>query len=183
MARAGRPAREVIQDILDLTTGPVFYQVTAGEVAARANQARSIARLAPNRVVVKIPATTENLALAAHLKTEGISCAITAVASPAQVYLASLAGASYAAVYVNRLTRQLGDGIQVVSKCVAIARTSPIRILAASLKSVDEVIATLLTGVPDITLPLDLILQLGEHELSRKAVEEFAAYSEQPAAE
>lgn len=183
MAKAGRPAREVIQDILDLTTGPVFYQVTAGEVAARADQARSIARLASNRVVVKIPATTENLALAAHLKTEGISCAITAVASPAQVYLAALAGAFYAAVYVNRLTRQLGDGIRIVRECVAVAGTGPLHILAASLKSVDEVIATLLTGVPDITLPLDLILQLGEHELSRKAIEEFAAYSKQPATE
>ncbi len=182
MAKTGRRARDVIQDILALTTGPVFYQVTAGETAARLAQAHSMARLAPDRVVIKIPATTENLALAAHLKGEGVSCAITAVASPAQVYLASLAGATYAAVYVNRLTRQLGDGIQVVRECVAIARTNPIRILAASLKSVEEVVATLLTGVSDITIPLELILRLGEHELSRKAIEEFAAYTEQPSA-
>jgi transaldolase len=63
---------------------------------------------------------------------------------------------------------------------VAIARTSPVRVLAASLKSVEEVIATLLAGASDITIPLELILQLGEHELSRKAIEEFAAYTEQP---
>ena len=183
MAKTGRRARDVIQDILALTTGPVFYQVTAGEAALRLEQAHSMARLAPDRVVIKIPATMENLALATRLKGEGISCAITAVASPAQVYLASLAGASYAAVYVNRLTRQLGDGIHVVRECVAIARASPIRVLAASLKSVEEVVATLLTGVSDITIPLELILRLGEHELSRKAIEEFAAYTEQPSAE
>jgi transaldolase len=182
MAKTGRPARDVIQDILGLTPGPVFYQVTAGEAAARLEQARSMAALSSTRMVIKITATTENLALAAQLRNEGIACAITAVASPAQVYLASLAGATYAAVYVSRLTRQLGDGIQIVKECVAVARTSPIRVLAASLKSVEEVVAALLAGASDITIPLELILKLGEHEMSRKAIEEFAMYAEQPSA-
>jgi len=164
---------------LELTTGPVFYQVTAWEVGARADQARSISRLAPDRVLIKIPATTENLSLAARLKSEGISCASTAVASPSQIYIATLVGAAYAAIYVSRLTKQLGNGIEILRDCVAVAQKSPIRVLAASLKSVDEVIATLMTEVSDITLPLELILKLGEHELSRKAIEEFSTYQEQ----
>jgi transaldolase len=180
VAASGRAAPDVIQDILALTTGPVFYQVTAAEIDAL-EQARSMALLAPTRMVIKIPATTENIALAARLENEGISCAITAVASPAQVYLASLAGASYAAVYVNRLTRQLGDGVQVLRECVTVARASSIRVLAASLKSVEEVVAALLAGASDITIPLELILKVGEHDLSRKAIEEFAASTEQPA--
>lgn len=174
MAKTERPEIDIIHDILELTTGPIFYQVTAENVAVRADQARAISRLAPDRVVIKIPATTENFSLAARLKKEGISCAITAVASPSQVYIATLVGAAYAAIYVSRLTKQLGDGIGILRDCVSIARKSPVRILAASLKSVDEVIATIMTEVPDITLPLELILKLGEHELSLKAIEEFS---------
>ncbi len=179
MARAGRPEMDVIHDILELTTGPVFYQVTAEEVAARADQARSFSRLAPDRVVIKIPATTENISLAAHLKSDGISCAITAVATPSQVYIATLAGATYAAIYVSRLTKELGNGIEILRNCVAVARKteSPTRILAASLKTVDDVIATLLIEVSDITLPLELLLKLGDHELSLKAIEEFTTYT------
>jgi hypothetical protein len=60
---------------------------------------------------------------------------------------------------------------------VAISQKSSTLILPASLKSVEEVIATLMTDVPDITLPLELILKLGEHELSYKAIEEFSTYT------
>lgn len=175
VAKTGQPGMAVLQEILGLTSGPVFFQVTAGTAEGRAEQAREISRLAPQQIHVKIPATTENIALAAHLRKEGIQCALTAISSPAQAYLASLAGATYIAPYVNRLTHSLGDGVAVVRKCAAILLGSRTRILAASLKSVDEVVETLLAGAHDITIPLDLILSLGEHELSQKAIEEFAA--------
>lgn len=174
VAKTGRPAVTVIQDILEITTGPVFFQVTAETVGGRAEQARSAFKSAPERLIVKIPATTENLSLAARLKEEGIACAITAVSSPSQTYLATLAEASYVAIYVNRLTRQMGDGIAVLRDSVAITQRTSTRVLAASLKSVDEVVAAILTGAHDITIPLDLILKLGEHELSQKAIEEFS---------
>ncbi len=177
IAKTGRPGLEVLNDLLDLTNGPVFYQVTAGTLKGRAEQAREAARLAPRRVQVKLGATTENISLAAHLSREGILCCVTAISSPAQAYLAALAGATYVAPYVNRLSRQLGnsDGVAVVRQCVEVMKGAPTRLLAASLKSVDEMLAVVLAGAHDITIPLELILKLGDHELSDKAIEEFAA--------
>ncbi len=175
IAKTGRPGVEVLNDLLDLTNGPVFYQVTASTLAGRMEQAREAARLAPRRVQVKLGATTENISLAAHLSREGIMCCVTAVASPAQAYLAALSGATYVAPYVNRLSRQLGDGVAVVRQCVEVMKGSPTRLLAASLKSVDEMLAVVLAGAHDITIPLELILKLGDDELSDKAIEEFAA--------
>jgi len=136
--------------------------------------ARAISRLASEQVLIKITATTENLLLAEHLKSEGISCAITALTSPSQIYLATLVKAAYAAIHVSRLTKQLGDGIAILRDCVAVARKSPSRVLAASRKSVDQVLATIMTEASDITLPLELIFKLGEYDLSLKAIEEFA---------
>jgi transaldolase len=175
IVKSGRPGLDVLKDILSLTGGPVFYQVTAETLAGRAEQARAISALAPKRIHVKIPATTENIGLAARLTQYGMMCAVTAVADPAQAYLASLAGATYVAPYVNRLTRHLGDGIDVLHRCVQAVQGSPTRVLAASLKSVDEVMQAVTAGAHDITIPLNLILKMGEHELSQKAIEEFAA--------
>jgi transaldolase len=175
IAKVGRPGLDVLMDVLALTTGPVFYQVTAETVEGRAAQAREVSQMAPQRVFVKIPATTENLALAARLAREGILCAITAVSSPSQAYLSALAGAAYTIPYVNRLTRELGDGIAILRDCVAITRNTGTKVFAASLKTVDEVVAAVLAGAENITIPLDLILALGDHPLSQKAIEDFAA--------
>lgn len=178
IAKAGRPGRDVLRDMLALGASSVFYQVTAPPYEARAAQAREIAALDPARVVVKIPSTTENMALAAELSAEGIRVCMTAMSSPSQGYLASLAGAAYVAPYVNRLTRQMGDGLAVVGQTAALLAGTETRILAASLKSVEEVIDTLLAGAHDLTMPLDLLLALGENEHSVKAIEEFDAHGD-----
>jgi transaldolase len=175
IAGTGRPGPDILRDLLEITGGPVFYQVTAPTVEGRADQAREASHMAPDRVFIKIPATTENFSLAARLVEEGILCAITAASHPAQAYLASLAGAAYAIPYVNRLTRQLGDGIAILRDIAAIVANSQTRAFAASLKSVDEVVAAIMAGAYHVTLPLDLILALGDHELSQKAIEDFEA--------
>lgn len=175
IARTGRPGLEVLKDILSLSDGLVFYQVTADTLAERADQAREVAALDIRRVMVKIPATTDNHTLAAQLRSEGIQCAITAVSSAAQAYLSTLVGATYTIPYVNRLTRELGDGIAILRDCVAVARGTRTKVMAASLKTAEEAVAAVLAGADDITIPLELILALGDHPLSQRAIEDFAA--------
>jgi len=68
----------------------------------------------------KIPAAPENFAIAATLTSQHVPCAMTAVYSPAQAYLAAQTGALYAAPYVNRMTCLLGDGLSIVSKMWAV---------------------------------------------------------------
>jgi len=100
------------------------------------------------------------------------------VATPAQAYVATQVGASFVAPYVNRLTRQLGDGLSIVRDMARLVADTRTRILAASLKSVDEVVAALMAGAHDVTMPLDLILALGEHAFSQQAIDEFNAHSQ-----
>jgi transaldolase len=175
VAKTGRPGLDVLKEILTLTEGKVWFQVTADNLEGRARQAREIFALAPGRIQVKIGATTENIGLGARLAKEGISVTITAVSSSAQAYLAAQAGAAYVAPYVNRLTRQLGDGVAIMHDCVEVCKGSSTRVIAASLKSPQEVTAVLLAGADDVTIPLDLILDMGNHPLSQKAIEDFAA--------
>lgn len=175
MARTGRPGLDVLGDLVEIFDGHVFYQVIAPSVEGRFDEAWQAHEIRPDRVVIKIPATAENFTLAARLEDAGIECAITAVYSPAQAYLSAQVEAAFVIPYVNRMTRQLGDGLAILRDIVQVVNGSQTEVLAASLKSVEEITGTLLAGAHHITLPLDLILAMGEHERSREAIAEFEA--------
>jgi transaldolase len=175
IAKTGRPGLEVLRELLDISRGPVFYQATAASIEGRVEQAREAHNVRPGRVVVKLPATIENCTIVAGLAPRGIPFCITAACSGAQAYLAAQAGAAYVAPYVNRLTHQLGDGLAVVRDMSRVLKGTPTEILAASLKSAEEVVGAIIAGAHHVTMPLALILKMGEHELTRRAIEEFAA--------
>jgi len=177
MAKArGRP-REIIRELCLHSTGPVFYQVTAATPAEREREALEFFALAPDRVVLKIPAATVNLALVARLRERAVPCAATAVFAAHQALAAAEAGAHYVIPYVSRATRLAGDGLRLVRELREAIRASgrPVRILAASIKSPAEAVAALVAGADDLTLPLDVLLALGDHRLSDAAIAEFDA--------
>lgn len=173
--RAGHEPAEVIAAFCELLPGTVFYQLTAPTPAEREAEASRMVEINPEKVGLKIPCTTENLSLLAHLTDQGITCAVTAIFSAYQAYLACEAGAHYIIPYVNRSTRLQGDGPGLVSEMRAVitAADTGAELLAASVKTPAEVVETVLSGAQHLTLPLDLILALGEHPLSQQAIADF----------
>jgi transaldolase len=179
IAQTGRPGLEVLSELADIFDGHIFYQVTAGTVEARTDEAWQAYKIRPDKVIIKVPATTENLAMVSRLVPAGIECAMTAAYSPVQAYLAAQVRASFVIPYVNRMVRQLGDADTVFATMrdmVRMTADSQTHVLAASFKSVDEVTATILAGVKHLTLPFELIQAMGEHELSQQAIDDFARY-------
>jgi len=175
VAQTRRPAKEVIAELCDLSTGIVFHQLTDENFARRKSEALQMAGIRPGRVGLKIPCTYENLSLANELVVLGYIVGITAIFSTPQVYLACQAGAQYILPYVNRSTRLLGDGISLVHQMRAVidAGRSNTEIIAASIKTPDEAISTLLAGAHHLTLPIRIIEAMGDHLLSDQAIEEF----------
>jgi transaldolase len=175
MARTKRPPEDVITELCDLSKGIVFYQLTEETLTGRKKEAERMAAIRARRVGLKIPCTYENLALAAKLVRSGYIVGITAIFSTVQVYLACQAGAQYILPYVNRSTRLLGDGIALVREMRAVidATECSTQIIAASIKTPEEAISTLLAGAHHLTLPLKLIESMGDHPLSEQAIEEF----------
>jgi transaldolase len=177
IAETGRPGLDVLSDLVEVFDGDVFFQLTANTVEARTDEAWQAYEIRPDKVVIKVPTTTENLAMVSKLVPAGIQCAMTAVYSPAQAYLAAQVRAAFVIPYVNRMKRQIGEGaMDIVRDMVRLVAGSQTQVLAASFKSVDEVIETRLAGVDCLTMPLDLILAMGNHELSQQAIEDFARY-------
>ncbi len=175
MAKAKGQPRDIIDGICHFSPGPVFYQVTARTPEGREREGREFFDICREKVVLKIPATTENMALMAKL-SQDIPCAATAVYSGAQTLVACEAGARYVIPYVNRATRLLGDGCKLVAEMAAVLKASgkPVEILAASIKSADEATQAAIAGADHLTLPLDALMSLGNHPLSDAAIEEFA---------
>ena len=179
----GRP-RDIVRQICAIAPGPVFYQVTAKTPVEREREGREFFAISPEKVVLKIPATTENMALIARLASD-IPCAATAVYSGAQTLIAAEAGVRYVIPYVNRATRLLGDGVKLVSEMAAVVKAAgkPVEILAASIKSAEEATLAFLAGAHHLTLPMDVLLGLGNHPLSDAAIEEFSRAAAQSKSE
>ncbi len=173
MARAGRPPAEVIADLCHLGPIEVFYQLTSRTLEEMEAEARKFHALGPEQVILKVPCDLMGLRLVARL-WDHIPCALTAVFSPAQVYLAVEAGARYVIPYVNRATRLCGDGVALVAEMAEMLTDADTKLLAASLKSPAEVVATLMAGAHHVTMPLAVIRDMAAHPLSDQAIAEFA---------
>jgi transaldolase len=177
LSQAGGNPEDIIRELCAISTGPVCYQLTAATVREREEEALRVRGIAPGKLVMKIACTTENLALLARLTSEHrVVCAATAVFGGGQAYIACEAGARYLIPYVNRITAGGGDGPGLVRDIAAVAASvgKGAEVLAASLKTPEEVARTVLAGARHVTLPLVLIEALGNDPRSDEAIRMFA---------
>jgi len=176
IARAGKEARHVIAELSEICPGPIFHQVAAGYKEAMIAEARDFSHLIPHRLVIKVPCTLEGLRMVGEMGKE-MTCAVTAIFTPAQTYLACEAGTRYVIPYINRLTRAGGDGPGLIRAMREIVEVTGSRaeILAASLKNPEEVVSALLSGAHHVTIPLKVIEEMAKSNLTVEALAEFAA--------
>jgi transaldolase len=176
-------ARETTQPLTHLErllaafpVGPICYQPTGTSYEDMDREARAAAALAPERVVAKLPATLDAIRLAATLRGDGIPCALTAVYAPAQALLAHEVGCLWVIPYVDRAARHSAGEVVRDQAALLTRLQSPMRILAASLKTGPQVVGALLDGAHDVTAPLEVLRGLPAHPLTESAVREFAAH-------
>jgi transaldolase len=204
LAEVPRAPREVLRELCHICSGTVFYQLTAESVSQRLEEAEQILLLNDEfkqmeqealekqaqglgtggevlfpglgRVGLKIPASTDNMALVAAFSARGAQVAVTTLFSLAQAYVACEAGATYLLPYVNRTTRLRGDGAAFVRDLARVCESvgQGTEILAASVKSPEEAVLTLLAGAHHISMPLPVLLAMGHDPLSEQAVSDFA---------
>lgn len=161
-----------LKQLTAISPGELYYQLCAKDFDGMIAEARKVQEIIGDKLVLKIPATELGFRVTAHLSLS-INCSVTAIYSPAQAAIASEAGAKYAIAYVNRSTRFLGDGLALVRQMAEVLKNSSTEILAASLKSPEEAVATLQAGANHLTIPMSILNDMTTHELSEKTVAEF----------
>lgn len=172
LAKSGLPPETTLKRLAALINGEVFYQLTATDLNNMLAEAELVHRILGEQTVLKIPASSTGFQALARLSKE-IPCSITAIFHPAQALIASAAGAKYAIAYVNRTTRLLGDGVGFVGEIAVLLKDSRTKILAASIKSAQEAVATINAGAHVLTLPLDVLKSLTSHPISDETIVDF----------
>ncbi|CAC5343258.1 MULTISPECIES: transaldolase family protein [Planktothrix] len=172
LAKSELSPEETLKQLKQLISGEIYYQLMASDFQGMVREGKKAFELLGEQTVLKIPATSVGFQTVAYLSAE-IPCSVTAIYSAAQAAVAMESGAKYAIAYVNRATRLLGDGIELVKQMNDILTGSPTKILAASIKSPQEAAATLQAGAHHLTLPLEILRAITTHELSEQTVIEF----------
>lgn len=152
---------KVINNLLDLQDGPIAIQVTANNSQEMIRQAKALHSFS-DRIIIKVPVTQQGLITIKTLSSEEISTMATAVFQPTQALLAALAGADYVAPYLGRMFDAGIDAYASLQSMVNIYRQQGLktRILAAAIKSTDQIIACAEMGITAVTLKNALFGQL-----------------------
>lgn len=152
----------------------IFFQTWGADRAALLRNAEMIRALG-DRVAVKVPATADGFAVASALVSDGATVLITAVYSVAQALAAASIGAQYIAPYLGRLRDAGVDGDALIPQMQAVCAGSATNVLAASLRSADDITGLRLAGVPYFTAAPDVLDQVLFHEVSDSSALEFEA--------
>lgn len=130
-----------------------------------------------SRVALKVAVNFEGLLAIRKIKKEYPNVEIlgTAIYSAEQMYVASLAGCSYVAPYINRMEVQGIDAIDVVSSARKFidAHCLPCHIMGASFKNSYQVRKVYDVGIDTVTLSSDVIGQMIDKELANQAIDIF----------
>ncbi|MEA3287164.1 MAG: transaldolase family protein [Candidatus Marinimicrobia bacterium] len=172
LAQSGMLVDSLLSAIKQLTSGPIFYQLTSTHFEQMIAEAYQVQEILDKQLVLKLPPSDLGFNVCAQLSSK-IACCPTAIYAPAQALVAREAGAQYLAVYVNRASRLMGDGIQLVRDIAAVLIGSNTALLAASLKSPAEAVDAFTSGAQHLTLPYETLIQMTQHELSNAAIDEF----------
>lgn len=129
------------------------------------------------QIVVKLPCTREGLGAASRLSQDGIKTCITAVYAAHQALLASAVGAAYVAPYLGRMNDAGRDGHALIAQMANALRQghSQTKILAASIRTVEDVMTLAQNGVDCVTVNPTIANLLFEEALTQEAVVRFDA--------
>ena len=174
MAKAGVAREVVLKELAALDFHQVYYQLVSQNMEDMLIEARTAAEIVKNGLICKIAPTENGFRFVAKYGNE-IPCCVTAIFDPAQALIAREAGARYIAVYVNRATKQLGDGLALVRDLAKVLAGSRTELVAASLKSTKEAVDAFVAGAQHLTVPFDVLMGLSTHPLSEQTIEQFNA--------
>jgi transaldolase len=152
--------------------GPVFYQLIGKTIDSMESEAKLASDILGKKLVLKIPATELGF-LATNRLSKTFTCAVTSIFTPAQAMVAHVSGACYALYYHNRAKKLLTNGKRLASELVKVLKNTSTKVVAASLKSPEEVVEARLAGVSILSTSYKVLSEMVQHDLSDSALQDF----------
>ena len=180
--KSGRDPEDVYQELADYGVRDISMEVVGDEKTMteegrrlHSKYAFQSKKLSINPTTIKVPLSPDGLRTCRSLALDGIKVNVTLVFSAAQAILASKAGAAYVSPFVGRLDDQSVNGIGLINQIASIYRMhgSQTQILSASIRSVQHVSDSFLSGANICTMPPSIFEKMYNHILTDKGLELF----------
>ncbi|QOY60154.1 transaldolase family protein [Thermophilibacter immobilis] len=172
--------KSFIQNALDIREVigedvPFFLEAMGDTAEEMVEDAQAMVKAVPGNTLVKIAACPEGFKAIRMLCELEIPTSCTAIYTFNQAMLAAMAGASYVAVYVSRLDKNGGNGIDVVRriKQAFLGHDISCVVSAASLKTPLALQEAIEAGADNVTVDLDMLDALAVHPMTQKTLETF----------
>ena len=174
IAREGRVFKDVVTEITTIVDGPISAEVVSLEHEKMVEEALELAAIHKN-IVIKIPTIEEGLKAVKILSAKGIKTNVTLIFSASQALLAAKAGATYGSPFVGRLNDISSRGNELVETIHNMFEKHGIttEIIAASIRSPEDVVDAALAGADIATIPYKIIVQMTKHPLTDAGIERF----------
>lgn len=126
-------------------------------------------------IVIKLPMTWDGIRACKYFIDNGYQTNMTLCFTVNQAILAAKVGATYISPFVGRLNDIGSNGIELVSNisCVYKYYKFKTKILAASIRTTEDVSQCAIHGADIVTVPGKLFLQLIQHSLTSIGVKKF----------
>lgn len=174
IAREDRVFKDVVTEITTIVDGPISAEVVSLEHEKMVEEALELAAIHKN-IVIKIPMIEEGLKAVKILSAKGIKTNVTLIFSASQALLAAKAGATYVSPFVGRLNDISSRGNELVETIHNMFEKHGIttEIIAASIRSPEDVVDAALAGADIATIPYKIIVQMTKHPLTDAGIERF----------
>lgn len=174
LAQSELPPAQTLKEMGNILPGQIFYQLTGDNLIKMKDEPAIAYDILGGKLVLKIPATPLGFQAAAIL-SEKYPVAVTSIFTPSQAMVAHAAGARYALYYHNRAKRLLpqGQGDALAGELVAVLEGTGTEVVAASLKSPEEIVEARMAGVTMLSTKFEVLARLPQHEFSEQALQEF----------
>lgn len=129
-----------------------------------------------SNLVLKLPMTWEGVRACRYFANSGQKVNMTLCFSVNQAIIAAKAGATYISPFVGRLDDIGQSGMKLIADIKKVYDHYAIstQILAASIRSVENVTQVSLIGADVVTVPVSVMSQMLDHELTQKGLKLFS---------
>lgn len=172
LAKSNFPPEKTLKILLECFDGPIFYQLVEKTIQSMMVEADLAFDILGKQLVLKIPATKLGF-IATHQLSKKFPCAVTSIFTASQALVAHASGARYALYYHNRAKRLMKNGKHLANELVQTLEGSNTIVVAASLKSPEEVIEARLAGVQILSTKFNVLSEMMQNDLSESAIKEF----------
>lgn len=165
-----------IKDICKVVSGPVSAEVLSTDYQGMIEEAKKYSKIAKN-VYIKLPCTPEGLIALKELKKQGYKVNMTLVFTVSQAILCAKNRADLISPFIGRLDDISSDGLKLIQDLMQVWEKYDFqsKILAASIRNVQQVVEIAKLGVHVVTLPPDILGKLIKHPLTDSGLEKFLA--------